>query len=432
MKITKKELLLSLRKPLNEMPMNFDSPDRPNPDVERDLAAREHPLKKINFPKNVDQPHNNFEELLASERYQQIVGRVRDYLDLPPLQGERSVGTLIGAMMDAQRQIEMLEDEHLDELAQLAVQLVSKELGVPEGSINYDAKIERPDNQGFIAPQPGDMEPEEVDLEKEIYQNLDELNLERAKRRFINAMLAGTASKGHYIYHYAKDKLEDITGSNQIIPLYGAAMSAADAFLWQGSNRMLGTGGGGGTPPVAGSERVFPNEKPPRIVARAINFPILVHELIKGTYEVIAALHGQPKDKELKKQVIKLEDNKHKEIWDFRLGPAIWNRFESAFPEETIVDEDKANIQLIFFQRIVAKPAKEFLVFMKELLSNSENGKRMMQLLYEMISGEINDYDYKMAMSEFDKDLKDATDNTDDDSLKDFLNDLGIDLPPTQ
>ena len=84
MKLTKKALLLKLRENLNEMPMTFDTPDsRPNPDIERDLANRDHTFKKVNLPKNVEQPNSNFEELLASKRYKQIVDNVRQNLGMP-------------------------------------------------------------------------------------------------------------------------------------------------------------------------------------------------------------------------------------------------------------------------------------------------------------------------------------------------------------
>jgi hypothetical protein len=167
----------------------------------------------------------------------------------------------------------------------------------------------------------------------------------------------------------------------------------------------------------------------------AINFPILVHELIKGTYEVIADLHSQPKDadgnidKDLARRVKDKEDSKNKEIWDFRLGPAIWDILKDSFPEETITDEDKAGIQLIMFQTIVSKPAKQFLVFMREVLSNTDTSKRLMKSLYDMINGEINDYDYKVAMEEFDKQLDDITKGIDDDDLYGELGGLGIDKP---
>jgi hypothetical protein len=430
MKLTKKALLLRLEN-LNEMPMNFDTPDsRPNQDVERDLANRNHTFKKVNFPKDVEQPNSNFEELLASKRYKQIVDNVRQNLGMPLGVGEENMYTLNNTMGQCQMEVSRIESQHATELAELAVKLVMKELGVEEGDIVYEASIELPSNEGFKNSPPGEMEPEEVELEKELVDELDDFTLERAKRRMINAMMQGASTKGHFMYHYAREGLQQITGqADRLISMYGALMSAADAMLWQGSNRGLGVGGGGGTPQVGGKEKAYPNENPPRVVATAINFPILVHELIKGTYEIISALHGQPKDKDMARRVMDKEDSKNKEIWDFRLGPAIWDIIKDSFPEDTITEEDKVGIQLIMFQTIVSKPAKEFLVFMKEVLSGSDIGKRLMKSLYEMINGEINDYDYKVAMSTFNEDLETTSENTDGDDLLDFLSDLGIDKP---
>jgi hypothetical protein len=151
---------------------------------------------------------------------------------------------------------------------------------------------------------------------------------------------------------------------------------------------------------------------------------------MKGTLEVVSALYGQPKDKEVASKVIELEDTLQKEIWDLRLGPAIWDILSNSFPEEVITDEDKRGMQLIFFQTIVSKPAKQFLIFMREVLSNSATGKQLMSSLSEIINGEINDFDYSLAMQEFNDQLEEKANEID---TKDFdlgfLDDLGIDLP---
>jgi hypothetical protein len=431
MKITKKMLLLRLQENLNEMPIKYDSEDRPSPDIERDLSTRETPFKKVNLPKDVENPNSNFEELLASKRYQEIVNNIRQYTGLPRLTPDQgTIGTLMNTMGAAQMRVQQIESRHKTRLEQLAIELVMNEMGIEEGDIVFDAKIELPDSEGFEQTSPEDMEPEEIELEKELYDELEDLTLERAKRRLINAMMAGASSKGHYMYHYATDKLIEITGDRNIVGLYGSLMSSAEAMLWQMGNRSLGLSGGGGTPQAGGKETAYPFETPPRVVARAINFPILVHELMKGTLEVVSALYGQPKDKEVASKVIELEDTLQKEIWDLRLGPAIWDILSNSFPEEVITDEDKRGMQLIFFQTIVSKPAKQFLIFMREVLSNSATGKQLMSSLSEIINGEINDFDYSLAMQEFNDQLEEKANEID---TKDFdlgfLDDLGIDLP---
>jgi hypothetical protein len=118
-----------------------------------------------------------------------------------------------------------------------------------------------------------------------------------------------------------------------------------------------------------------------------------------------------------------------KEIWDLRLGPAIWDRIRSQFPEEIVVDENKRELQNFLLTKIFKLPARQFLVFMKEVISGSEQGKRLMSQMLDAINQMFNDIDYEEAMSQFDDDLDQISDNTDDNELDDFLGSLGITRP---
>ena len=77
MKFKKKDLI-SLLEDINEMPMDFDSEDRPNIDIQRALSTGDTPLKKVPLPQSGQEPNKNFQELLASERYRQVVARLRE------------------------------------------------------------------------------------------------------------------------------------------------------------------------------------------------------------------------------------------------------------------------------------------------------------------------------------------------------------------
>jgi hypothetical protein len=65
---------------------------------------------------------------------------------------------------------------------------------------------------------------------------------------------------------------------------------------------------------------------------------------------------------------------------------------------------------------------------MKEVLSGSENGKRLMNELMNGIDQMFKDENYQDAIDSFNDNLNDVTDNTDDDDLEDFLSGLGIKL----
>jgi hypothetical protein len=434
MKLTKKNFLSII----NEMAMDYETGDRPHGDIERKLSTGETPLKKIPLPKTGEEPNKNFQEILASTRYKEVVSKVRQYTRLgnqSTIQGSMQPLTMM--MMDSHNKIVNIESRYKEQLQNLAVELVKKEMGLTDEDFIFDAKIVgmgQIETQDFNREMGEDQNIDEVEIEKDLFDDLETLDLEKAKRRLINSMIQGSSKKGHYMYHMVSDSIREITGSEDLVNLYGILMSVNDTLYWQLSDDTMKMmmGGGGGPSNVGGKESVDRNTQPPTIIARAVNFPILVHELIKGVMEVLA-IKGRPKDEEGNEtdfeDVESSEDTLEKEMWDLRLGPAIWERVRNRFPEEILVDEDKYRMQLILFSHIIQKPAKEFLIFMKEILSNSERGGQLMNLLYTAIEQEINDYDYTETMNQFDQTLDDISNETDDGEFDDFLGSLGIRRP---
>jgi len=435
MEFTKRNLLSLLKENIKEMAMSFDTPDRPDQGLQDKLSQGDTPLKKIPLPSS-QQPNNNFQELLASERYKQVIARVREYTGIDtPMTGGSNIMPLAQMMMTAHNQIVQTERAHREQLEQLAVELVMKEMGIPEGALQFDAKIvgmgeiQTNDFNREVEQQPN-IDP--VDVEQDLMSDLESMTLEKAKRRLINGMVQGASKKGHYMYHYVADKIEEITGSEDLINQYGILMSINDTLYWQLSDdtmkQMMGGPEGGGS--VGGKEEVDRNTDPPTIIARAVNFPVLVHELIKGTLELFA-IQGRPTDEEGNEseewdEIEGSEDTLEKEVWDLRLGPAIWDRVRNQFPEEILTDENKAELQNYLLVEIFKLPAKQFLVFMKEVISGSANGKRLMNELMSGVDQMFRDQDYQNAISMFNDDLNDVTDDTDDDDLDDFLGQLGI------
>ncbi len=438
MQFSKKDLLSLVSENLQEMPMDFDTPDRPDQGLQDKLSQGDTPLKKIPLPSTGDE-NKNFQELLASERYKQVIAKVRQYTGVEtPMVGERGVMPLAQMMMAAHNEIVQTESQHREALEQLAIELVMKEMGIPEGELQFNAKIVgmgEIDQSNFnreVEQQPN-VDP--VDVEQDLMSDLDSMTMEKAKRRLINNMIQGASKKGHYMYHMVADRIREITGSETLVNQYGILMSINDTLYWQlGDETMkMMMGGGGGEAMVGGKEEVDRNTDPPTIVARGINFPVLVHELIKGIMELFA-IQGRPtdeegnEDEEAWSDIEGSEDTLEKEMWDLRLGPAIWDRIRKQFPEDILTDENKVELQNYLLVEIFKLPAKHFLVFMKEVLLGSENGQRLMNELMEGIDQMFKNEDYQSAIDAFNEDLNDITDETDDDDLGDFLGSLGIRL----
>jgi hypothetical protein len=443
MEISKKKLLSLIKENIDEMAMDFDTPDRPDSGIQDKLQTGETPFKKVPLPKTGDEPNKNFQELLASERYRQVIQTLREKTGVnTPLRTINDIMPLQAMLRDAHNNICQTELEHREQLEQLAIKMVMKELGVKQGQIEYSAKItgmDRVDASGFNResniPQQPNVPEVNLEVEENLMDDLAKLNMEKAKRRLINSMIQGSSKRGHYMYSYVQGEIRRITGSDSLINSYGIMMSINDTLYWQLSDKqmmsIMGGNGGEGEPNIGGVERIDRNSKPPKVTVEGINFPVIVHELIKGTMELIAALRGEPDDINLASKVRETEDTLEKEIWDLRLGPAIWDRVRNTIPAEILDDDAEKVIQLLLYTRIVERPAKEFLVFMREVISNTDIGKRLMKLLSDSMNKGIRNYDYEQTMKQFDFELDDLTKETDDNGLKDFLGGLGIDLSDT-
>ncbi len=431
MQISKKNFLSLIENNIKEMAMDFDTQDRPDQGLQDKLSQGDTPLKKVPLPSTGQEPNKNFQEVLASERYRQVVTNLRRYLgDNAPVQrGMEGVMQLQQTLMNAHNTIVQIESNHKEELEQLAIELVMKEMGIPEGAIEFDAKIVgmgEIDMDDFGHDEENQENPEQVNIENEIeiFNELQNLDLEKAKRRMINAIIQGASKKGHYMFHLVPERLEQITGNANILNLYGTLMSINDLTYWQISDDLIKNLGGS----AAGKESVErpeDEEGTAKVVARGINFPVLVHELIKGTLELFA-IQGRPEGDEGFEDVEQSEDTLEKEMWDLRLGPAIWDRIRNQFPEDILTDENKVELQNYLLTEIFKLPAKKFLVFIKEVLSGSDRGKRMMNELMDGINKMFNDQDYEESVSMFRDDLDDATEETESDDIDDFLRSLGI------
>ena len=139
-------------------------------------------------------------------------------------------------------------------------------MGIPEGSVQWDCKIDQPNLEGFKRDQPEpNLQQVNPEIELELGNELEKLNLERAKRRLVNSIIQGSAAKGQYMFHLIEQEFVRITGSNQIINLYGILMSIVDIGYWQISDEMINASM---EAVVTGKEEVDRNTEPPTIYGK--------------------------------------------------------------------------------------------------------------------------------------------------------------------
>ena len=191
--------------------------------------------------------------------------------------------------------------------------------------LQFDAQIVGMGEIDMEGMQQGGDEPEEEEMsaEEEAFDEFEDFDIEKQKRRFLNQLIQGASKKGHYLFHMVEEELNHIDPN--LINLYGIMMSINDLVYWimpdQTAMMMAESGES-----MAGKEEIDPDTDPPTVIAKGITFPVLVHELIKGVMEVFAT-QGLPDDEKQARKVMDSEDTLVGEVWDLRLGPIIWEKF---------------------------------------------------------------------------------------------------------
>jgi flagellar motor switch/type III secretory pathway protein FliN len=281
MKISKKDLLYLVEQKLNEMPMEFprslnvrrpnpnydpnreendDNPksievevpfnERPNVDIQNKLQRQDTPIKKVPLPSG--QGNQNFQEMLASETYQEIIRRVKEATGI-------DANNLLTIMMNAVHEVDSAEMEHKEELERLAAESVFNLYKIPQDSVNIFVKLisisgrrgiptddflHKQDNENPEAPEVGDENPQsmnvndidDMEVEQDYVSKLENFDLERAKRRLINAMTQGAAHSAYNLYKYVADRIRQIVpetpSGTDIMDLYATMMSINDTNYW--------------------------------------------------------------------------------------------------------------------------------------------------------------------------------------------------------
>ena len=391
--ISKRELLN-----LMEAPIDYEGPERMAGDVERKITSRQTPYH--NFPA-MPEMDRDFVELISSKRFKDSVEKVRMAMgDTRIIQGQNALMQLMMTVGQAMQKLIMIQSQNKEELEALAVKLVKEELGIPEGAMQFDAELVMQPMGAAEGMQSEPEMPSEEEVE-ELMGDMENFNLERAKRRMINSLIQGAAFKGGHMYNLVRNEINEI--NPQLMNLYAVTQSLMEHAYWIFPDMEGMAGGGGGQ---MGQSEVDEETDPPTVKARAVTFPLLVHELVKGVYEIFGT-HGLPDDPRQQEMILNAEDTLPAEIWDSRLGPIFWEKFVATYPME-LFDDDMKHIQHYLFMRFSALSAEEFMRVAKMILKGEPQGQKYIQGMVNDIVRELKDREYRDAMGgEDDEDLDD-------------------------
>jgi hypothetical protein len=114
------------------------------------------------------------------------------------------------------------------------------------------------------------------------------------------------------------------------------------------------------------------NGKKSTINAQGIIFPLMLHDAIKGFFELFS-VYGLPTDPEKAKHIVSKADFLLAEPWDMRFGVQLWKMI---FDKMELADN--TNIVPYIFTYIALLPFDEFNSTMKELFMGTEKGDEIL------------------------------------------------------
>jgi hypothetical protein len=120
--------------------------------------------------------------------------------------------------------------------------------------------------------------------------------------------------------------------------------------------------------PGGSSEMVYDEDKEQFIIkARAICFPMLVHEIVKGLYEIVGT-EGFGADKEKNQAIVNTVDKLSNEPRDFQYGKFIYDAISDIYNDSNINDP---RVRELLFTEIYRLQENEFIEFIENAINNA-------------------------------------------------------------
>jgi hypothetical protein len=433
---------------ISEAPIDEPQGFRMNPQLKSKIERGDTPMSQSPFiPKKDEGDRQSFEEIAATKRFRDVVQKLERYL------GMNVPNNMMGLqmmLMQLFNEVSRFESTRKEELENLAKELVSNELVDPKYAefIKFDPKLVGMGDAGSenFQSEPEEFSSEDIELafedpEEELEDFVDafeHFDYLVAKRRFMNAIIQGAAKKGHYMFELIRERLEEMEPG--ITDKYGALMAMNDYLYWmlppEAVEQMAAAGQNMGGSEEIEMEKDDEGEETGNYVvkAKAVMFPILVHELIKGYYDILGA-GSIPEDPILGQMVVAKADTLTGEIFDIIIGTYLWEKLLESYPEKVLIENMKI-VQSLIFREFSKLPKNRFTSLSQRINKGDESAYRDMEKIADEIIDKLNQQDLDELLGgnydvEDEDDVlpySDSDDDDDDDIDLSFLGDLGIDI----
>jgi hypothetical protein len=257
-------------------------------------------------------------------------------------------------------QIIAAEEGYRDELEMVAIQMVTDAYPIIDyaniriiASIGNDMDIEMNlNNEDPATPDFGEDDPEKM----------------KAKRRIINGITQGASVRGAFGFMLFREYLDQINPElvgkyNEILKLVFGIYDDENAIAMMLAAISQGQKMQGGE-----SEMEYDDENDQFIIkAQALCYPMLVHEIVKGLYEIVGT-EGFGADKEKNQAIVNAVDKVSNEPEDLRYGKFIYDAINNLYVNAGI---DDPRVRELFFAEVYKLEDDEFFPFVENAVNDA-------------------------------------------------------------
>jgi hypothetical protein len=301
-----------------------------------------------------------YEKIFSPETMISLKGKSGE--SLRSMVGNKSLMQTLVRSQAVLDQIIQAEDGYRDELEMIAAQMVTDAYPIIDyANIKIDAKIVGMGDMNMQPPPPQE-DPTQPDFGKDDPEKL------KAKRRIINGITQGASIRGAFGFMLFKEYLDDINPElvdkyNEILKLVFGIYDDENAIAM-----MLAALAQGQKPQGGESEMEFDEETGQFVIkAKALCFPMLVHEIVKGLYEIVGT-EGFGADKEKNQAIIGAVDKLSNEPNDFRFGKFLYDAISKIYNESDI---DDPRVRELFFAEVYRLGDDEFIPFVENAVNDA-------------------------------------------------------------
>lgn len=311
----------------------------------------------------------SFEEEIFIKRFDSVYNKCKSVLN----KKEITLTDMNSLSSKILPEIVSIERDKKEQLEKLALQIVLREFDVPEDELEIICELTNRDNIDIseIRKEADTSANIQFDSLEEVKEAANEIH----KRRFINALIQGSAKKLHHIFNLYDNEINAI--DYRLLNSYQKLMAISDLSFFTYDENVASFPGG-----IVKVEVPKDDNGKIKIHAKALTFPVLIHELVKGLMEVIA-LRGLPQKNDLAKFILGKSDYLGAEFWDMRLGVGLWERFIDH------IEAEDFHLKHHIFCDLVELPVDEFIEKMSEIVGGTKKGKKIINDIVYNIKQDI-------------------------------------------